>query len=129
MITAFSVLHHIPSEETRLNILRTVRDLLAEDGKFILSNWQFLNSQKLRTRIQDWSKVGLSNVDVDAGDYLLDWRSGGEGLRYVHHFSEEELISLAHASDFLVRDTFYSDGENGTLGLYQIWAIDSRRRS
>jgi SAM-dependent methyltransferase len=127
MITAFAVLHHIPSEEPRLNILRTVRDLLAENGKFILSNWQFLNSQKLRTRIQDWSKVGLSNVDVDAGDYLLDWRSGGEGLRYVHHFSEEELISLAHASGFLVRDTFYSDGENGTLGLYQIWAIDPTR--
>jgi hypothetical protein len=32
--------------------------------------------------------VGLSANDVDPGDYLLDWRSGGEGLRYIHHFSE-----------------------------------------
>ncbi|MFN8427257.1 MAG: hypothetical protein U0X87_13510 [Anaerolineales bacterium] len=44
---------------------------------------------------------GLSGVEaseVDEGDYLLDWRSGGEGLRYVHHFTEAELGKLASAS-------------------------------
>jgi SAM-dependent methyltransferase len=126
LITAFAVLHHIPSSEIRLDILRTVCGLLAEDGKFILSNWQFLNSEKLRARIQDWSRVGLSEKDVDPGDYLLDWRSGGEGLRYVHHFSEEELASLADAAGFIIRDTFYSDGENGNLSLYEIWETDAR---
>lgn len=124
LITAFAALHHIPSEAMRLNILRAVHTRLAENGKFILSNWQFLNSEKLRSRIQDWSKVGLSNTDVDQGDYLLDWRSGGEGLRYVHHFSEEELTSLARTAGFVVRDAFYSDGEGGNLSLYQIWEID-----
>jgi hypothetical protein len=125
-VTAFAVLHHIPSTEIRLNILRTVRDLLADDGQFILSNWQFLNSEKLRARIQDWSLAGLNEQDVDPGDYLLDWRSGGEGLRYVHHFSETELSALASSTGFLVRDVFYSDGEGGNLGLYQIWEIDSK---
>jgi tRNA (uracil-5-)-methyltransferase TRM9 len=123
LITAFAALHHIPSEEIRLNILQAVHKLLAGDGNFILSNWQFLNSEKLKSRIQDWSKVGLSKNEVDPGDYLLDWRSGGEGLRYVHHFSQEELVLLADASGFTVRDTFYSDGESGDLGLYQIWEI------
>lgn len=127
LITAFAVLHHIPSEEIRLDILRTVHELLAENGKFILSNWQFLNSEKLRSRIQDWSKVGLSSTDVDPGDYLLDWRSGGDGLRYVHYFSEEELTVLANSAGFTVRDTFYSDGESGNLSLYQIWEIDPTR--
>jgi SAM-dependent methyltransferase len=127
LITAFAVLHHIPSSEIRLDILRTVHDVLSENGKFILSNWQFLNSEKLRSRIQDWSKVGLSNADVDPGDYLLDWRSGGEGLRYVHHFSEQELTSLARAAGFIIRDTFYSDGESGNLSLYQIWEINPTR--
>jgi tRNA (uracil-5-)-methyltransferase TRM9 len=124
VVTVFAVLHHIPSREIRLNILRAGRELLAENGKFILSNWQFLNSEKLRARIQDWSRVGLSNEDVDSGDYLLDWRSGGEGLRYVHYFSEDELASLADAAGFIVRDTFYSDGEGGNLSLYHIWGND-----
>ena len=127
VVTAFAVLHHIPSEEIRLNILRAVQELLAEDGKFIISNWQFLNSEKLRSRIQDWSKVGLSTADVDPGDTLLDWRSGGEGLRYVHHFSEEELTYLAGTAGFRTRDTFYSDGESGNLSLYQIWEIEPIR--
>ena len=125
VVIAFAVLHHIPSEEIRLNILRSVRELLGENGSFILSNWQFMNSEKLRGRIQGWSKVGLSSADVDPGDYLLDWRSGGEGLRYVHHFSEEELISLAKMEGFVVREAFYSDGEGGNLSLYQILEIDS----
>lgn len=124
VITAFAVFHHIPTNEIRLSILRAVRELLAEGGKFILSNWQFLNSEKLKGRIQDWSKVGLTSDDVDPGDYLLDWRSGGEGLRYVHHFSEQELSALAGAVGFKILDVFYSDGEGGNLGMYQIWGID-----
>jgi len=58
---------------------------------------------------------------VDAGDYLLDWRSGGEGLRYVHHFGEAELRELAATTGFQVKEVFYSDGETGNLGLYQVW--------
>jgi SAM-dependent methyltransferase len=125
LITAFAVLHHIPSNEIRLDVLRTVRGLLKEDGRFILSNWQFLNSEKLKARIQDWSKVGLSEGELDPGDYLLDWRSGGEGLRYVHHFREDELAGLADATGFVVCDSFHSDGESGDLGLYQVWQVDS----
>jgi SAM-dependent methyltransferase len=127
LITAFAVLHHIPSDKMRLEFVSAVRDLLSGEGRFILSNWQFLNSEKLRSRIQDWSKVGLSENDVDPGDYLLDWRSGGEGLRYVHHFSANELSALAKAAGFTIRETFYSDGEGGNLGYYQVWQVDSRR--
>ncbi len=121
LITAFAVLHHIPSAELRLDILRVVHQLLRGDGIFIHSNWQFLNSEKLKARIQPWEAAALSASAVDAGDYLLDWRNGGKGLRYVHHFDEKELEELAKASGFRVADTYYSDGEGGQLGLYQIW--------
>lgn len=121
LITAFAVLHHIPSVELRTDILRVVHRLLSETGLFIHSNWQFLNSEKLEGRVRPWEAAGLRASDVDAGDYLLDWRSGGRGLRYVHHFSERELGDLANSSRFTVVDTFYSDGETGNLGLYQIW--------
>ncbi|MBI5944861.1 MAG: class I SAM-dependent methyltransferase [Chloroflexi bacterium] len=122
LITAFATLHHIPSTEMRLDILRTVKKLLKPDGKFILSNWQFLNSEKLKARIQPWGRVGINDSDVDEGDYLLDWRSGGEGLRYAHHFTAEELSGLAEQAEMRVIDSFLSDGEGGNLGLYQIWA-------
>ena len=121
VVTAFAVLHHIPSTELRLNLLRVVHGLLKEDGLFIHSNWQFLNSEKLKARIQPWEAAAVLASEVDAGDYLLDWRSGGNGLRYVHHFNEQELAELASASGFRVADTYYSDGEGNRLGLYQVW--------
>ena len=121
LITMFATLHHIPSNEMRLDILKTVRILMNKDGRFILSNWQFLNSEKLKSRIQTWSRIGLSDDDVDEGDYLLDWRSGGEGLRYAHQFSAEELSTLAAQAGLRVSESFYSDGENSRLGLYQVW--------
>ena len=121
LITCFATLHHIPSHDLRLQLLRTVHSLLAPNGRFLHSNWQFLNSAKLRGRVQPWERIGITAADVDAGDCLLDWRRGGEGLRYVHQFSEEELSALADESGFEVAETFYSDGEGGRLGLYQVW--------
>ncbi len=121
LVFAFAVLHHIPGSEARLNIIKKVHELLRPDGLFIHSNWQFLNSERLKARIQSWDKVGLSSQDVDPNDYLLDWKRGGTGLRYVHHFNEEELEQLAKAGQFEIVETFYSDGENQRLGLYQIW--------
>ncbi len=121
IIFCFAVLHHIPSFELRLKILKKVRALLKPEGRFIHSNWQFLNSEKLKARIQPWEAAAISSAKVDAGDYLLDWRSGGRGLRYAHHFTEDELSQLAQAGGFRIIETFYSDGANNKLGLYQIW--------
>jgi SAM-dependent methyltransferase len=133
IVFSFATLHHIPSREFRINLLKSIYQLVQPAGHFIHSNWQFLNSDKLKARIQPWesaavpgSAPGVVEVSgVDAGDYLLDWRSGGKGLRYVHHFDETELHELAEASGFTVIDTFYSDGATGNLGLYQIWKPSS----
>ncbi|MBK7456442.1 MAG: class I SAM-dependent methyltransferase [Anaerolineales bacterium] len=59
VITMFATLHHIPSVEIRLDILKTVRKLLNKDGKFILSNWQFLNSEKLKSAVSN-PGIGLA---------------------------------------------------------------------
>jgi tRNA (uracil-5-)-methyltransferase TRM9 len=120
-ILAFAVLHHIPSAQARASLLRKIRLFIQPDGEFIHSEWQFLNNPRLRLRIQAWETIDLSELKVDPGDYLLDWRQGGQGLRYVHHFSEEELAELARESGFAISETFYADGEGGNLGLYQVW--------
>ncbi len=118
---AFAVVHHLPGKNLRLDVLQSIRRLLPPGGRFIHSEWQFLNSPRLAARILPWEKAGLSADQVDPGDYLLDWKSGGYGLRYVHFFNESELTHLAAESVFHILETFYSDGEGGRLGVYQIW--------
>lgn len=122
LIFAFAVLHHLPGKQTRLQVLSKARRLIAPDGRFIHSEWQFLSSPRLKARIQPWDIAGLSPDQVDPGDYLLDWRRGGCGLRYVHHFTQQELADLAAETGFSIRNTFHSDGEGGRLGIYQHWS-------
>ncbi len=120
-VFAFAVLHHLPSVELRRRVLSQVRDCMAQGGLFIHSEWQFLSSARWRARVQPWESVGLKADEVEPGDTLLDWRGGGHGLRYVHYFTDEELGCLAEDTGFFVQQTFYSDGEEDRLGLYQIW--------
>jgi SAM-dependent methyltransferase len=127
-ITVFAVLHHIPSWELRLEVLKALRSLMpsAAEGVFYLSNWLFLNSARYRQRIQPWQEVGLMANEVEEGDYLLDWREGGRGLRYVHCFDEAELLQLAERSGFKVVESFLSDGREGNLAIYQLWQAQER---
>jgi tRNA (uracil-5-)-methyltransferase TRM9 len=118
---AFAVLHHLPGEALRKSVIQNAREHIAPGGLFIHSVWQFLNSPRLTARIQAWEKAGLEPEQLDDGDYLLDWRHGGEGLRYVHHFTLAELEALALAGGFSIVETFHSDGKEGSLGLYQVW--------
>jgi SAM-dependent methyltransferase len=120
-VVCFAVMHHIPSEKLRIDFLLKVKHLLAPGGSFIHSNWQFLESPRLRERVLAWETVGLSDEDVDDHDYLLDWRRGGTGYRYVHYYTSSELHALAEATGFKIIGLFTSDGEGNNLGLYQIW--------
>lgn len=121
VIMAFAVLHHIPGTALRRRLLATVRALLSPASRFIHSEWQFLSSPRLQARLQPWEKAGLTANQVDPGDYLIDWRAGSQGLRYVHFFTPGELAALAKACGYTIDETFFSDGEGGKLGLYQIW--------
>ncbi len=122
-VYAFAVLHHLPSSDLRASTAAAIGSLLKPGGRVAVSVWDFLASPRLADRVVPWDTVGLSKKDVDEGDYLVDWREGGSGVRYVHHFPQEELHKLAEEAGFRVSQEFRSDGENGRLGLYQIWEI------
>lgn len=124
---AFAVLHHIPGEEQRVELMQQVRDLLKPGGMFIHSEWQFQYSEKLMARRMPWEFIGLTNEDVEPGDTLMDWRYAlpGQveqvGYRYVHLFTRGELAELADRAGFEIIEEFESDGEGGRLGVYQVW--------
>ena len=121
LILAFAVFHHLPGADLRSAILLNLAKLLSPGGLFIHSHWQFLHSPRLSRRIQPWNLAGIPESQLDPGDYLLDWRRGGAGLRYGHHFSSAELALLAAQTGFTQLQSFVSDGQEGSLALYQVW--------
>jgi hypothetical protein len=111
------VLQHVPGATARQALVDAIAAALAPGASAAFSAWQFQHRDRFEKKIQPWSRVGLDAADVDAGDHLVDWQRGGEGLRYVHHLDAVELSALCVGSGLTVEQTYTSDGE---LGLYVI---------
>jgi tRNA (uracil-5-)-methyltransferase TRM9 len=121
VILAFAVLHHLPRFETRARLVRELAGRLALGGRVAMSNWQFLRSSKLRQHVVPWSALGLSEAEVEPGDYLLSWeRQGRRGLRYVHQLDEAEARRLAQQAGLRVLEVFSADGVSRDLAQYVV---------
>lgn len=107
LIVLCAVLHHIPSMELRLQILKRCAALNTPIGSMLmLSFWSFEKVPRIENKYRSWP----DDIARDPGDYLMAWKQGTESehLRYCHHFSDddrnmiiEELIALkyeVHAS-------------------------------
>jgi len=117
---ALAILHHIPSFELRGRVLGELASLVKPDGRLIISAWQFLDSARIRRKIVDWEEVGIPRETLEPGDYLLDWKRGGRGLRYCHLIDEAEVRRLAARSSLHIRETFRAGGREGNLSLFAI---------
>jgi tRNA (uracil-5-)-methyltransferase TRM9 len=115
-----AVLHHIPGFGLRVQVLREIAGLLKPDGCVILSTWQFLDSARMRRKIVDWSEAGIAEEMLEPGDYLLDWKREGRGLRYCHLVDGAEVQRLAARGGLRVRETFRAGGREGNLSLFAI---------
>lgn len=128
VVTAFAALHHIPGAEQRKTLILEIKKAMKPGGLFIFSVWQFHNSPKLMRRVLPWQSIGLEDDNLEPGDTLLDWRAesqtGQVGLRYVHLFNETELELMRQDCGFSLAQSFYSDGKQGNLALYQVWEKD-----
>ena len=117
-----AVLHHVPGFEQRREIVAQAASLLVPEGQLALANWQFTAIPRLRKRFLPWETIGLHKEDVKPGDYLLDWKRDGYGLRYVHLIDEAETRRLAEAAGLHIEEMFRADGHSNDLTLYAIMA-------
>jgi 2-polyprenyl-3-methyl-5-hydroxy-6-metoxy-1,4-benzoquinol methylase len=117
---ALAVLHHIPSFDLRVQVLREIACLLAPRGQLILSTWQFLDNARMRRKIVDWAEVSIPPGALEQGDYVLDWKREGSGLRYCHLVDEDEIAALSAQIGFHLHESFRAGGREGDLSLFAI---------
>jgi SAM-dependent methyltransferase len=120
VVTALAVLHHIPGFEARAEFVREAGQCMKPEGTLILSTWRFTHNPRMRRKILPWSAVGLTETDVEPGDYLLDWKKDGGGMRYAHELDEAEVRELARLAGLQVVEQFVADGREGDLSLYSV---------
>jgi tRNA (uracil-5-)-methyltransferase TRM9 len=120
LVVCFAVLHHLPGYQLRLRVVKDLAVCLATDGVLLLSNWQFLTSDRFLQKRIPWQQVGLTEADVESGDALLPWQQGGYAVRYVHQIDQTEMTQLAQDANLTIVEQFYADGKEGNLNLYTV---------
>lgn len=98
LIVIFGVLHHIPSFVARQGLLEKLFSHLRPGGLLAATAWIFYEQERFRQRIIPWEAPQvpepLQGLDLEEGDYLLDWRGGESALRYCHYISPVEWGEL-----------------------------------
>jgi len=119
-VLLLAVLHHIPGSDVRARILRQARELLAPQGRIVVSTWRFMDNERMRKKIVPWSVVGIDERELESGDALLNWKRDGEGLRYCRWIGEDEMCALAAQAGLSVVETFRAGGRERNLSLYAV---------
>ncbi|MCL2025060.1 MAG: class I SAM-dependent methyltransferase [Coriobacteriia bacterium] len=138
---AFGFMHHVPTQAYREEVLRSLIAQTRPGGYAIVSFWQFLTNDRLRTKAQATHRealhtrppilVPLDPAQLDDGDYLLGWQDTPGAYRYCHSFSEAEidqLVSTAVSQTAVtpratVVDRFTADGRTNNLNTYLILQV------
>jgi len=125
VVACLATLFHIPSRQKRRALLERAAAMAEPGGMVVISVWQFLHRERFQRRIVPWSTAGLSETEVEEGDLLLDWRAGGHGLRYVHHYAVGELDEDISGIGLRIVEDYRSDGDTGDLSRYLVLRRDS----
>ena len=120
VVACIAAMHHLPGRSNRVQLLKALKGRMGENGRVFLANWQFTDSERQRRKIMNWSEIGLSEEDVEPGDYLLKWQRGQVALRYACMVDEAETERLAIEAGLTIIAQFRNDGKEGNLSLYTI---------
>lgn len=102
-IYSIAVLHHIPSEELRLQFLRQVRRVLRPGGKVILTVWKFHRFKEYYFLFKYTFLKLIGKSELDWKDVLEPW--GKRVQRYYHWFTKKELGKIIREAGFRVKET------------------------
>ncbi len=117
-IACIAALHHIPGHVNRVNLLREMGDHLNANGRLILSTFQFLLSARLRKKVVAWESVEIDSADLEPNDYLVDWKRGGDGVRYIAYLDHATTRALMDEAGFEIVEEFSADGKTNNLNFY-----------
>ncbi len=116
LVVLFGVLHHLPGADRRLAFLRTLAERVAPGGLLVCTAWRFYEYPRFRDRLVPWD----ADLQIEAHDYLLDWRRGERALRYCHYVDDAEAERLIAATGLERVAQYRADGFTGDVNLYVV---------
>ncbi len=127
LVACFGFFHHVPTTEARRRLLQELLSYTRTGGLCCVSLWRPMSDRRIARRARESTRaglrsLGLSEKELDKGDYLLGWQGRPDTWRYCHHFDEGEIDGLVRAVQGTAELTarFCADGKAGDLNSYLV---------
>lgn len=116
----FGVLHHLPGEQLRQKLFTSLAQHMTNEDLLVISCWQFQLIPNLWQRRVAPNLVGLTEADLEANDFILDWQRGERAYRYCHLTTSDELNALATSANLTIAQEWQADGKTHNLNQYYL---------
>lgn len=102
-----AVIHHIPTKDLRLKILKNINKIMTVNGSLIITSWNLWQKDYRRHLFNYKLKLGKYKM-ITLNDAFIPWKKNNTNeTRYVHSFSKTELKKLLELSGFKIEKIFY----------------------
>lgn len=126
LVACLAFLHHVPTQELRMQLLKAMLNQVEQGGLMAVSLWTFADDTGFAARAEKstaQATTALQLENLDSGDYLLGWQNNNHLWRYCHSFDNDEIDDLAtclepHAS--AIR-RFQADGRTNRMNTYLVF--------
>lgn len=128
LVVMFGVLHHLPSYQGRLQLIKAAWDKVGPGGYLVISWWQFDQDEKEIKKIvaktkPEFEAILGKAIEVEPGDYILSF-GGLKKWRYCHALQATESQKLLAELSIKLDFDFWADGKSGQLNYY--WGFIKR---
>jgi tRNA (uracil-5-)-methyltransferase TRM9 len=117
-VYSIALLHHIPSEDFRIKVLKEAKRVLKPEGMLILTCWKIHRLREILTLLKHTFLKSIGKSKLDFKDIFLPW--GKKTLRYYHCFSKKELEKLVEKSGFEILESGVVKNKRGNRQNYYI---------
>ena len=111
IVVLFGVLHHIPSQILRKQILQEAAPTLKPHGLLIFTTWNFDKDEKLFAKRISPETLSINKNDLEENDYFLPWNLDEKAIRYCHLTTDSEAQLMIEKADLTCRADFHADGK------------------
>jgi SAM-dependent methyltransferase len=124
LVTLFGVLHHVPSERQRRDLVAACAARVGPGGWLALAAWRFAEIPALRQRAfapeEIRMRTGLDPDRLGPDDYLMPFGPERSAVRYAHAIDADALAELTAGLGLERAESYTADGRDGESNHYRL---------
>ncbi|MEI7690528.1 MAG: methyltransferase domain-containing protein [bacterium] len=103
-VLSIATLHHIPSEEQRLNAFLEINRILRPGGTILITVWYFWDDPVFKKEMDEkYISQESTKTELEYGDFLKPWKDNNKNVlaeRYFHAWGKTEIEDLLNKTGF-----------------------------